>query len=370
MKKNERGFFGKLIIVLLTLWAWIGVIAMGCCVLSSYIDPVHFVWLSFFGLSFWPIFIYNVILLVLLLLMWSKSSWVAVLAIAIGVIGVIKSFSMGKSQEGAELRVMSYNVQNFHHLYDKKKAASEVAYDIAKFVQEKQPDVLCLQEFTPFLPNASRKNCIIHYGVMMGLPYYYYHDKTNFAGNVIFSKYPVKAVDDPTPFGEENMYGAVAQIDAGEKGKFNVVCCHLTSNQLTNDEIAVISNPSNNKEEVQEYGKSILSKLKSAYEKRSYEVCKMLADMPTDGRPIILCGDMNDTPISYTYQQLKRAGFVDGFVVAGRGIGHTYAGKLPLLRIDYIWGNDKIQPMGFQRIRFKGSDHYPVIMDFKIGNGF
>lgn len=366
MKKSERGFFGRLIVLLLTILAWIGVIAMALCVLSSFIDPTNFVWLTYFGLAFWPIFIYNVILFFLLLLMWSRRTWVAVLAIAIGVTGVIKSFSLGKSQEGGELRIMSYNVLNFSHISNKKKTATEVAYDIAKMVQEKQPDVLCMQEFTPFLPNSSRKDCVAHYGVMMGLPHYYYHDKANFGGNVIFSRYPLSAVEDDTAFGEENLYGAVAQVDAGEKGKFTVICCHLTSFQLTNDEISIISKPSNNKEEVQEYGKSILSKLKSAYEKRSYEVCKMLADIPRDGRPIILCGDMNDTPISYTYHQVKRAGFVDGFVVAGRGIGHTYAGRLPLLRIDYIWGNEQIQPKSFKRLRYKGSDHYPVMMDFAV----
>ena len=65
----------------------------------------------------------------------------------------------------------------------------------------------------------------------------------------------------------------------------------------------------------------------------------------------------------------KKAGFVDGFVKAGRGIGYTYAGKLPLLRIDYVWGNEQIEPMAFKRIKFKGSDHYPVMMDFNVRHG-
>ena len=92
----------------------------------------------------------------------------------------------------------------------------------------------------------------------------------------------------------------------------------------------------------------------------------MLEDMPHDGRAILLCGDFNDTPLSYTYHRIKSAGFTDCFVVAGRGIGHTYAGKLPLLRIDYLWGNERIQPLKFNRLRFKGSDHYPVLMEFNL----
>ena len=203
---------------------------------------------------------------------------------------------------------------------------------------------------------------------MVGLPYHYYHTKAFYGRNVIFSRYPVSALDEETHFAQENSYGTVAKVDAKEKGVFYVLCCHLTSFQLTDNELTVFDT-GNSKEQVQEYGKSIVVKLKNAYEKRSQEVSEMLADIPHDGRAILICGDFNDTPISYTYHQIKKAGFVDGFVKAGRGIGYTYAGKLPLLRIDYVWGNEQIEPMAFKRIKFKGSDHYPVMMDFNVKHG-
>ena len=44
----------------------------------------------------------------------------------------------------------------------------------------------------------------------------------------------------------------------------------------------------------------------------------------------------------------------------------TYAGKLPLLRIDYAWANDGVTPLNFKRHRYKASDHYPIILDFAI----
>ena len=201
------------------------------------------------------------------------------------------------------------------------------------------------------------------------MPYQYYHTKQHYGGNVIFSKYPLSALDADHAMGGENEYGAVAKVDAGKKGVFYVVCCHLASFQLTNDEITVFSDTGNSKEEVKTKSKSIFVKLKNAYEKRSQEVSKMLEDIPNDGRAIVLCGDFNDTPLSYTYHQIKRAGFTDGFVAAGRGVGRTYAGKLPMLRIDYVWGNDQIQPTAFKRLKFKGSDHFPVMMDFNLNHG-
>lgn len=367
--RKERGLLGKLMVFILTVLACLGLLAMAVSVTSSYIDPAKFVWASFFGLAFWEILLFNVIVFALLLLMWSRMAWVALLALLVSTPGLLKSFSNGRAQEGGDIRMISYNVLNFDDLYDADKASLDVANGIINMVREYRPDVLCIQEFALFKAKTSRANCIKLFGEMVEMPYHYYHTKAYFGGNLIFSRYPVSAVEDSTSFGKENGYGSVAQVDAGKKGKFLVLCTHLVSNQLTKDEVTMFSEPGNTKEEVQEYGKSIISKLGNAYKKRSKQVAEMLADVPHDGRPMIICGDFNDTPLSYTYHQIKKSGFTDSFVVAGMGIGHTYAGKLPLLRIDYIWGNDLIKPMKFQRLRFKGSDHYPILLEFKINHG-
>ena len=366
---RKRGFFAKLFIFLLTVLAVIGGIAMAMSVLSSYVDPVKFPWMAYFGLAFWMILMYNLLILMFLILMWSRMAWVSIIALIISLPGVYKSFSAGSSQEGGELRVMSYNVLNFSDYYGSWGSREEVAHRVANFVLEQNPDVLCIQEFAEFMPKTGRKDCIAHYGELLKMPYQYYHTKQHYGGNVIFSKYPLLALDADDVMGGENEYGAVAKVDAGKKGVFYVVCCHLASFQLTNDEITVFSDTGNSKEEVKTKSKSILVKLKNAYEKRSQEVSKMLEDIPNDGRAIVLCGDFNDTPLSYTYHQIKRAGFTDGFVKVGRGVGRTYAGKLPMLRIDYVWGNDQIQPTAFKRLKFKGSDHFPVMMDFNLDHG-
>ena len=368
-KGKKRGILGRIIVFLLAILAFVGLIAMAMSVLCSYVDPTKFVWLTFFGLMFWGILFFNLAVFALLLLMWSRKVWISVIALLIAIPGVYKSFSTGRSQSGGELRVMSYNVLNFRDQYDEGKKRDSVAYDMVDMVKEYQPDVLCIQEFTICLPKMGRQACIDQLGEMMELPYNYSHTKANFGGNVIFSKYPITGLEEDIPFAKENEYGAVGRVDAGKKGVFYVLNCHLTSFQLTHDEVAVFSERGNSKEQVEEYGKSIVSKLVTAYKKRSQEVSEMLEHIPHDGRPILLCGDFNDTPLSYTYHRIYRAGFVDGFVKAGHGIGRTYAGKLPLLRIDYVWANEQIQPMSFKRIKYKGSDHYPILLDFNVNHG-
>lgn len=365
--KKKRGFFGRMIVFLLAVLASVGLVAMALSVLSSYINPIRFAWLSFFGLTFWVILFYNMAVLVLLLLMRSRKVWIAVFTLLVAIPGIYKSFSTGRSHEGGELRVMSYNVMNFTDQYDKSKSSMEVASDIARMVKEYDPDVLCVQEFTYFT-GKGQNSSVTGFGEMVGMPYQRYNTKSNFCGNVIFSKYPVSALEENMPLAKEEDYGTVAKVDAGEKGVFYLLCCHLVSFQLTDREITAITEH-NNKEQMEEYGKSIVSKLRAAYVKRSTQVALMLEAIPHDERPIILCGDFNDTPLSYTYHQINRAGFTDGFVKTGRGIGRTYAGKLPLLRIDYVWGNGQIEPMAFKRLKVKGSDHYPVMMDFNIKHG-
>lgn len=369
-KKRGRNVLGKVIVIMLSILALIGLVSITFSVLSGYVNPVKFVWFSFFGLAFWAILFFNVVVFALLLMLWSRNMWISVAALLIAIPGFINSFSTGKRQEGGELRLMTYNIWMFRDLNDPEKPKIEVAKNIAEMVKEYNPDVLCLQEFCKFNTLIDPDVCIADFGAMLDMPYHFYSTKAKHKKNIIFSRYPLSAVQEDIPFAKENDYGVVAKVDAGEKGVFYVVCCHLTSFKLTKDEITVFSpESSNNKEQMETYGKSIVAKLKNAYQTRSEVVTKMLSDIPHDGRPIILCGDFNDTPLSFTYHQIKKAGFVDGFVKAGHGIGHTYAGKLPLLRIDYVWCNEKIQPMSFRRLKYKGSDHYPVMLDFNVIHG-
>ena len=76
-------------------------------------------------------------------------------------------------------------------------------------------------------------------------------------------------------------------------------------------------------------------------------------------------GDLNDTPFSYTYQQLGNL-LNDQFKAKGLGVGITYAGKLPGLKIDYIFADDNFNALSHQIIRTKISDHFPVISRMKL----
>jgi endonuclease/exonuclease/phosphatase family metal-dependent hydrolase len=73
-----------------------------------------------------------------------------------------------------------------------------------------------------------------------------------------------------------------------------------------------------------------------------------------------VCGDFNDTPNSYTYHQIAK-NLNDAFQEAGSGIGTTYIGAIPFLRIDYIlYSPEFFTPLFFRIIPKKLSDHFPI----------
>lgn len=363
--KKQRGLLGRLAVFVLTLLALVGLVATVMSVVNPYIDPKHMVWTTLFGLAFWEIFIYDVVVFLLLLLLWSKRAWIAVLSLLVAVPGLSRSYSLGSKVEAPNsIRVMSFNVHMFVHV-DGETSREQFASQVVDMVREQNPDLLCCQEFFAFKSGVTRPQCIEDFAVRSGFQYIYYNRNNNYGGNVIFSKYPITKVTEESGFGKENTYGVMVEVDAGEKGKFHLANVHLLSYMITDDELDVLTNTSE-RQRMDTVGKSVLHKLAHAFQRRSDELQEVLQGMPPVEGPVIICGDFNEPPLSYNYRQMRKAGYVDTFMKVGHGIKPTYAGKLPLLRIDYIWANDKVTPLSFKRQREKASDHYPIMLDFKI----
>ena len=366
MERRERGFFGRLLVFILTILAIIGLIAMGLSVVNAYINPQRFIWTTMFGLAFWAILFYNVFILLLLILLWSKKAWISVFALLIAIPGISKSYSIGsKAQAENSIRVMSYNVHKFVHV-DGETDMERCAYQMMNMVREQNPDILCCQEFQSFKKGLTRPKCISIFAENTGFQYVYYNRKRNYGGNVIFSKYPIAKVSEDSEIGKEHVYGIMVSVDAGEKGQFHVTNVHMLSYKISDNEIDILMNSSERQEKLDTIGMTVLHKLSNAFRLRSVQLDNLLNGMPPVEGPVILCGDFNEPPLSYNYRQLQKAGFVDTFTKVGRGIKPTYAGKLPLLRIDYIWANKRVVPLNFKRCRFKASDHYPILLDFSI----
>ena len=74
---------------------------------------------------------------------------------------------------------------------------------------------------------------------------------------------------------------------------------------------------------------------------------------------MIICGDFNNTALSYVYRKIK-GDMNDTFEEAGNGFGGTYDFKFFPLRIDFIFADDDFLVNDFKTYKVKYSDHFPI----------
>ena len=358
-KKNRNTFFqglGKLIIGICGIAALISAFLCSICPL---INPSTFVWTAFFGLAFWMILFTNIIILVILISLKSRRTLlIPIVALMLSIPGLIKSYSLGeKSNDVRSIKIMSYNIGVFRDYKVKSRSVAEVKKSIADLIKEQNPDIICLQESGKW-PN----NTASDFSKTIGYKYYSIN-RTN--GNSYFSKYPMTNI---TAFDNEiiNKFADIKKVVIDKDNSFYLVNCHFNSFGISSEEIEYINDTKNIVKDSEVYGKSLITKLTNGFKQRTKNTKLILDKLPDDEMPLIICGDFNDTPLSYTYNQILNAGFKDAFISASRGIGKTYCGSLPLLRIDYFWYNNFIKVLDYNRIKKTTSDHYPLIMSFNI----
>jgi len=108
--------------------------------------------------------------------------------------------------------------------------------------------------------------------------------------------------------------------------------------------------------------KDIADRLQRGFIKRAPQAESVAAHIAASPHPVIVCGDFNDTPVSYTYQQI-RGKLHDAFRCSGRLAGGTFRihGSYAV-RIDYcLFDKQRFSALSYQSPRLTLSDHYPVV---------
>ena len=124
---------------------------------------------------------------------------------------------------------------------------------------------------------------------------------------------------------------------------------HLHTTAIRRDDNTYIENREFLGDEDMGKLRSMVSRLSENNKLRAAQadsVARMIAESPY---PVIVCGDFNDTPVSYTYRTVSR-GLKDAFREAGRGYSHTYRGFFDMLRIDYVLCSYEFEPLSYEVI--------------------
>lgn len=246
--------------------------------------------------------------------------------------------------------VMSYNVRLFNLF--KWMDKENVAQEILTFINDKNPDILCIQEYSTSADidlKVYRHKYIFMEGNQI---------KT---GQAIFSKFPIIA-ENNIVFPNSNNNVVYADIKKG-KDIIRVYNMHLQSIKISpdvneiNENIDVINK---NKSQM------LFNRISKAFKQQQQQAEILRVHMKECPYPIIICGDMNNSAFSYVYRIIKGK-LKDSFEEAGTGFGQTYKFKYYPARIDYIFADQKMTVKKFESFpEFENSDHYPIMAQLSL----
>lgn len=329
---------------------------------SMYISPAHVPYAVYASLMFVPLIAVNLFFFVFYLVRIGRIS-AAISAIALVcamlVFPRLWQWPFKQAETPSGVKVMSYNV----HLFDAYdwRNPGVVRNEMYKFLQTEQPDIFTFQEFYYDATGIFQTRDTLQ--AMFNMPYCaeHYSDTVKglyFFGIATVSRYPIVNREVTTFPGTQNLFIATDIALPWDTVRF--INCHLQSIRFSADDYRTINDHRGAMDNLRKI-RSVLGKVHRAGAKRALQAEELVRYALNSPHPVVVCGDFNDPPLSYTYQHIRNGlSLTDAFMESGSGFGGTYNGPLPSYRIDYILHSDSIASSNFEVHRIPYSDHFPV----------
>ena len=335
---KKLNFIDKIIYLINSAFIFIMILSY----LSPFINPKIFWPISFFGLAYPILLIILSIFLVYWILRLKRPLWANLIIIVLGINHLSNHIgTKNVKNSSSDISILTYNTRmlNKYNWIDQKDIDSK----IFKLVKKYEADVACFQEF-----DNSKKN---------KLEYEYEYTKENF---LTVSKFPIIKKDYIQDL-EKNIIGTRVDILFTDD-TVSILNIHLASNWFEEEEYNVINKLEIDKKSFFE----IISKMKDSYILRSSQANFFKDYIKTLKHKKIICADLNDTPLSFTYRLIAKD-FFDTFKECGKGIGKSYV-KIPFTRIDYILHDNNFRTQSYVLDYNEYSDHYPIITKLDLLN--
>ena len=375
-KKKKSSFsFNKLITVPLFLLNCVAALGLIFAFIAQFIPPTGYAIIAFCGLGFVYILAINALFVILWLPLKYRYALISLSLILINVGTIDKHFQLKGAEKPLKcvhcIKVMSYNVKLFG-LYDTEvpKLRQQRKNEIMQFIKDEQPDIVCFQEYfydkskklnfntTDTLLSILKlknKNYHFEYFTASRNDEYYY-------GLATFSKYKIVGkgvVEMP----DSTVIASYIEFKH-KNDTVRVYNCHLASIHFEDEHYQIGKDlivSRMNDPKWQKKIKSLHRKLKLAFDVRKEQAKVMRQHLKDCPHYIILCGDLNDSPASYAYNQVAW-NLKDSFRESGKGMGDTFFGEtFPNFRIDYILHDKAYKSYGHTVCTdISISDHYPV----------
>lgn len=253
---------------------------------------------------------------------------------------------------------------NCLHLQDTRNPEAATNRSL-EFLINSGADFICLQEMYGFDTPGLREK----FGGQVDrlLEIYPYYTRSSHRELAFLSKYPYEKID-MVPFDVE--YGGVVGYHLTIDGHpLTVINVHLPSYMLSDEERGIITEANSRagmEKSVREMEGSVYSKLKKAFAIRarvSRDIAEYAQTIPGN---VIICGDFNDVPGSWTYRNFTKRGFEDAYAQTGFGHLITYNLHMMYFHIDQILYRGELEPLGVRKERMDASDHYPLVAEFEF----
>ena len=346
-------------------------IAIAACYFQAWVPPTILGKGVFLGFAFPYIWVAGLVVAIFLMAMRAKASFVvlcASLLITLGGMSAIMRLWGEKQQqhEGKQLKMVTMNICNLK--------GGNMGTDLAvKDMQQlfADADIVFLQE----APNEHKMTRTFQTSLkqLLGFEYQAY-DRSNYSKSkydastqVILSRYPITVDDSTDDDTDRHIMSAYITVDGQ---KIRLINCHLESIRLSAEQINTVSNVSRadihrgqgTKAELQE----TYSKMRTAFDRRTMQTIHVVDLIKSDTTPIIVGGDFNDTPISFTYHKVSDLLF-DTFRNSNVIFGNTFNSSLPPIRIDYIFHSSQFTSSDYLiHTESQSSDHYAVSAVLKL----
>lgn len=366
-----RRFLGR-IVLLLNLGA---IVWLGLCVAAAYVHPATVRYLAIFSLSTPFAILVNILFVLAWLILSTRKirALLSVVALAASykVVGAIFAMNYFKENDFSRapntIKVMHWNAHGMG-LFD-EPYSKEQKNKIIEYLAGEDADIISLPEFAvrkAEINTATAKTIMKKGGYK---DYRFQADNTLgkniFLGTAIFSRYEIYGFKAHKL--SDYIYMLQGDIVPPGADTIRFFSVHLNTFGLSDNDKDYIEEVASNTDKADLVrSRSYLWKFNYAFLRRAREVKVAREVIEASPYPVIVCGDLNDLPASYTYTRISE-GLRDAFLQRGSGLGRTYSRLSPTLRIDYIFYHPSaLRCIGYKSPYTPLSDHNPVIANFQI----
>ena len=255
------------------------------------------------------------------------------------------------------LKILSYNIMGFG-----ASSPTDRQNPILTYLQESRADIICLQEYSTGKTSKHPTQKAID-KALAEYPYHRIDAIGKQRGNKVacYSKLPILSAR-PLKYASASNGTLVYELAWGDDTLL-LINNHLESNKLTKEDKVVYEDMLRDpeKDKVESGMRQLVGKLAEAAALRAPQADSIAREIErSPHRDIIVCGDFNDSPISYTHRVIGQE-LDDAFTHSGRGLGISYNQNKFYFRIDHILTSPSLEAFNCTVDRsIAASDHYPV----------